>query len=106
MTLSVETLVSDKDLTEAIQLKCSPCYGAMSFANALGGSKTIPWTLCHSQTLETLLDEADARGISLEGIVCSVEKQPIKETLYYKRAKRLMTEQEFQKAFREWQKGK
>lgn len=105
MILSIETPVTNKDLIEAIQLKCSPCYAAMAMCNALGGSVTVPWTLCHSQTLKTLVDEANTRLVSLDGVECSVEKQPIKETMYYKRAMGLITEDEFQAAFRKWKNG-
>lgn len=98
-------VISHKELKQAICLKCANCYGALSFANALGGSKTDAWILCHAYTLKQLLEEAKNLNLDLSGLKCAVENQPIEETLYYKRAAGLITEQEFQTAFRKWQRG-
>ncbi len=99
-------VISHKELKQAICLKCANCYGAMSFANALGGSKTDAWYLCHEYTLKQLLEEAKSLNLDLGGLKCAVEDTPIEETLYYKRAAGLITEQEFKIEFAKWQKGK
>lgn len=101
-----ERTVSHDDLKKAICLKCSPCYGAMAFANALGGSKTDAWYLCHAYTLKQLLDEAKEQNLDLKGLMCAVESQPIEETFYYKRAAGLVTEEEFKVLFNKWKEGK
>lgn len=105
LNIQESKIISVKDLKEAICLKCANCYGAMSFANALGGSRTDAWFLCHTYTLKQLLEEARQQNLDLSGLKCAVENQPIEETLYYKRASGLITEQEFKTAFSKWQKG-
>lgn len=105
LKIKEDRVISVKELKQAICLKCANCYGAMSFANALGGSKTDAWYLCHTHTLKELLAEANELKLDLSGLKCAVEEQPIEETLYYKRAAGLMTEQEFKQAFSKWQRG-
>ena len=95
--------ISHKALKEAICLKCANCYGAMSFANALGGSKTDAWLLCHAYSLKVLLGEAAAQKIDLNGLVSAIDNQPIEQTMYYRRATGAITEEEFQAEFRKWQ---
>jgi hypothetical protein len=97
--------ISKEDLIKAISLKCANCYAAMSFANALGGSRTDAWYLCHAYTLKQLVDEADSLGVDLSDVKSAIDHIPVKESLYYKRAMKLMTEQEFKAAFSKWQKG-
>lgn len=92
-------------LKEAICLKCANCYVAMSFANVLGGTPSDAWYLCHAYPLKALLAEARERGLDLSGLKAAVDGIPIEQSLYYKRATGAMTEDEFQAAFREWQKG-
>ena len=89
----------------AVSLKCANCYGAMSFANAIGGALCAEWVLCHAHTLKALLAFATAQGISLDGLLSAVDKTPVQETLYYRRAAGLMTEAEFQVEFSKWQRG-
>lgn len=47
---------SDAAVLEAIRLKSSNCYGALSFANALGGSRSDAWDLCYTVPLKGLID--------------------------------------------------
>jgi hypothetical protein len=96
---------SHKDLLRAISLKCSNPYGAMSMLNALGGTQDTPWKLCHAFKLKDLIDEATRRGLSLDDVKTSCEPQPVKESMYYKRATGEWTEEQFQVEFRKWQKG-
>ena len=100
-----EKTISHDDLKKAISLKCANCYGAMSFANALGGSRTNAWYLCHAYTLKQLLDEANSIGLDLSDVKSAIDHKLVKETLYYKRTSGEMTEREFQAAFRKWQNG-
>lgn len=101
----LEKEITNKDLTKAISLKCANCYGAMSFANALGGYQDIPWQLCHKYPLKDLIEEAENRNIDLSNVNAAVEVMPVKETMFYKRAKGLITEQEFKELFRKWKRG-
>ena|SRR5581483_10121330 len=100
-----ERTISTEDLKKAICLKCANCYAAMSFANALGGSRTDAWYLCHAYTLKQLLDEAKSLNLDLTGLKSAIDNKPVEETLYYKRATGIMTEQEFKAAFKKWQNG-
>jgi hypothetical protein len=77
----------------------------MSFANAIGGSRTDAWYLCHNYTLKELVDEADSYSVDLSDVKSSIDNIPVKESLYYKRAMGLITEQEFKAAFKKWQNG-
>lgn len=100
--LKLEREVRNEDLIKAISLKCSNPYGAMSFANALGGSRTTPWELCHTYPLYDLITEAENRNINLAEVNTSVEVQPVMDSMYYKRAKGLVTEVEFKELFSRW----
>jgi hypothetical protein len=103
--LVVERVISAEELKEAISIKCANCYAAMSFANALGGSRTDAWYLCRAYTLKQLLDEASSIGLNLSGLKSAIDDIPIEESLYYKRATGEMDEQEFRAAFSKWQRG-
>jgi len=105
LKITTERVISIDKLKKAISLKCANCYAAMEFANALGGSKTDEWILCHSFTLKQLLDEANAQGVDLSDVKSSIDNIPVQESLYYKRATGDMTEQEFRAAFSKWQRG-
>ena len=56
-------------------------------------------------TLKDLLAEVDRRGLSLDGRLSAVDRIPVKETLYYARARGLITEEELRKQFLEWRNG-
>lgn len=105
LKITEERTISIDRLKKAISLKCANCYAAMEFANALGGSKTDEWILCHSFTLKQLLDEANAQNVDLSDVKSSIDNIPVKDSLYYKRATGEMTEQEFRAAFKKWQNG-
>lgn len=100
--MKLEREVHNKDLIEAISLKCSNLYGAMAFANALGGSKTTSWELCYKYPLYDLIAEAEDRRIDLSIVDTAVEVQPVMDSMYYKRAKGLVTESEFKELFNRW----
>lgn len=105
LKITTERVISIEKLKKAISLKCANCYAAMEFANALGGSKTDEWILCHSFTLKQLLEEANSQGVDLSDVKSSIDDIPVKDSLYYKRATGDMTEQEFRAAFSKWQRG-
>ena len=50
--------VNDRVLQQAIELKCSECYGAMSVANRLGGSPSEDWIVARSNKLADLIADA------------------------------------------------
>ena len=93
------------DVKKAIRLRCANCWGAMSFANQLGGYPSPEWVLAHSHTLKELLDHAREAGIDLTGLEAAVEGGPIEGTMYYRRATGELSETEFRAEFRKWQKG-
>jgi hypothetical protein len=98
---------TNASLIKAIRLKCENCYGAMSFANALGGYPSPQWILCHSYSLKDLLEEAKNRKLDLSQISTEIDPiLPIIQTLYYKRATGEMTEKEFRREFSKWKRGK
>jgi hypothetical protein len=61
----IATPVSDHILRHAIELKCSGCYGAMSIANALGGSQTEDWKIARAHKLVDLIAEARRRQLDM-----------------------------------------
>lgn len=103
--LKAERTISHDSLKKAISLRCANCFAAMQFANILGGTQTDAWYLCHTYTLRQLVDEANSLGLDLSEVKSSIDDKPVKETLYYKRAMDLITEQEFRAAFKKWQNG-
>ena len=96
---------NDLDLKEAISLKCAMCYGALSFANAIGGFLTKPWELCHTYSLKDLLLEAEERKIDLSDTKSAIDGKPIRDTLYYKKAKGLISDEEYKNRIKEWKNG-
>jgi hypothetical protein len=95
-----------EDVKEAIRLKCANCYGALAMCNRLGGTATKAWDLCHSYSLKDLLEHAKEANIDLKGIKAAVDNTPIEDSLYYKRATGIFTEEEFQTEFCKWKNGK
>lgn len=57
--------LASSDLLEAIALMCSPVFGALHMANALGGAQTAAWSAVRSFSLAQLIDEAVQRGLDL-----------------------------------------
>lgn len=53
----------DAALTKAITLMISECFGAMCFANALGGSQTDKWKIIHDYKVDEIMSEAKKRGL-------------------------------------------
>ncbi len=94
------------DIKDAVRLKCANCYGAMAMANAIGGSRTPGWDLCHGHSLKEILAEAKEQQIDLSGVKSAVDDKPVETTLYFQRAAGTITEAEFKTKFREWQEGK
>jgi hypothetical protein len=56
------------DLVKAISLRCSPVFGSLSIANALGGSENDAWKVVRGFTLVQLVDEAVRRGVDLSEV--------------------------------------
>lgn len=82
--MEITTPVSDADLLHAIELRCSECFGAMNFANALGGSKSVPWELVRTYSFLDLVDKAIERGLDVMGIKAAVDHRPIQDTTIWK----------------------
>lgn len=97
--------VSDSDLLKALSLKSAPCYAAMAFANALGGTPSIPWMICHSTKLADIISEVRLRKLDISSLKCAVEDLPVEKCLYFRRAEGTITEEEFLREFAKWQRG-
>ena len=82
--VEIATPVSDAELLHAIELRCSECFGAMNFANALGGSETTEWKLVREYSFLVMVDEAIKRGLDVMGVKSAVDKRPIQETVIWK----------------------
>ena len=98
--------VKDRHLIEAIRTSCENCWGALQMCNALGGDRDEKWAALHTFTRKQLVEEANRRGINLTDVKLEIDPKgtPVTESMYYKRSMGVMTEAEFQKAFREWKK--
>lgn len=103
--MALAMTVTDAELKTAISYKCSNCYAAMAMGNRIVGGRDNVLALCLSTTLASMLEEATERGIDVASLHCAVGEQPVKDSLYYKRATGEMTEREFLDAFRRWQNG-
>lgn len=71
---------SDADLKHAIELLISECFSAMCIANALGGSRTLPWQLVRENKVEAVFAEAKRRKLPLAGLKMSVGDKCIEDT--------------------------
>ncbi len=69
--LVLATPLRDDDLLKAISLLCSPVFGALSMANALGGGVTDAWRAVREHPLSRLVDEAIDRGLDLTSLKAS-----------------------------------
>lgn len=85
--MTITQPVSDKHLLEAISLRISGCFGAMSVANALGGSPSVPWALARKHGLDELVADALDRGLDVRGIKAAVDGTPFMETPAYLRVR-------------------
>jgi hypothetical protein len=68
LTITVVQPVRDDDLIQAIAIRCSPVFGALSMANALGGARTDAWRAVREFTLVQLVDDALTRGLDLTAL--------------------------------------
>ena len=75
--------VKDSDLLHAIELRCSECFPAMNIANALGGSRTVPWDLVRTYSLVEMLQEAKDRGLDLSNLKAAVDGRKVVESKAY-----------------------
>lgn len=67
------TPANDLDLQKSIELKCSECYGAMSIANAIGGTPSRDWHIARKFKLADLIAEAGRRGLDMSGWKTAVD---------------------------------
>jgi hypothetical protein len=85
---------TDKELQEAIELRCSECFPAMNIANSIGGNtKSIEWRLVRSFSLVELIKEAMLRGLPVEQFKSAVGGKPIKNTTIYLAAMRAIDDE-------------
>lgn len=59
---------STESIVAAISLLCSPVFGALNVANALGGARSDTWILAREHELDRLIDEAVRRGADLSEV--------------------------------------
>jgi len=57
----------DSDIIEAIEIRTSECFGAMSIANAIAGYQSDSWYLIRNYSLDELKEEAKKRGLKIKG---------------------------------------
>lgn len=72
--------VATEHVVEAIAILCSPVFGALNMANALGGAQTDVWRLVRDFTLAQLIDEAAERGAVLDGVHAACCDVPVLDT--------------------------
>lgn len=72
-----QPVYTDGDLLKAIEILSAECYGAMSFANALGGEATIPWQILRNNSWTEIVNEAVARGLDVSHLKCAVTGTPV-----------------------------
>lgn len=70
------TVPTDKELTDAIAIRCSECFMALLFANAFSGRETMPWKIIKNHTLADMLTEAKLRNINLASVPVAVGDEP------------------------------
>lgn len=80
----------DSEIRSAIELKCSACYGAMSVANALGGSQTADWRLARRYKLVDLIAEANRRGLDMTDWKTAVMQERLCDTAPFVKAGELL----------------
>jgi hypothetical protein len=99
--------ITDASLIQAICTKCATCYGALAFCRGLSGSdETDEWWLCRNHTIEQLLAEADQRGLDLMSSVSAVDRQPLTESMRYRRARGLVGDVEYRRYGRDLSAGR
>lgn len=91
MTLTTEVKITDQNLKDAIAIRCSPCFGALNVANALGGSETTEWALIRTFSAVAIVKEIEARGIDITALPCAVEKDTlVVDSQTYQKAKAIL----------------
>ena len=83
------TMTPDKaDITAAIELMINKCFPALSVANALGGSDTIPWRLAREIGFAELVASAREHGVDIAGLRGNVDGRSILSAPIYAKARR------------------
>ena len=74
--------VSTPDLVSAISLACSPVFGTLDLANALGGpiAQSNAWRAVRTLSLAQLVEEAIARGVDLSEVKAACCSVPVVDT--------------------------
>lgn len=75
--MSLKNTFSVESLTKAVTILGSECFGAMRFANSLGGIQSDEWKILHNNKWEDILTEAKSAGINLEDLKCAVTNTPL-----------------------------
>ncbi len=101
----ISTTPDPEDVKQAIAYRCADCWGALSFANAIGGQRTPAWALAHGHSLKELVDHAAECGISLEGLKAAVTGAPVESTMLYRYATGAITREQFREEVRKWKEG-
>lgn len=92
MALSTSHSPTDEHVLEAIRLRCSQCFQAMNFANALGGSPSVPWELVRTYSLSELVADALDRGLvdELRTLKAAVDHTPFMDTPHYLKVREMI----------------
>lgn len=78
--------VPDRVIKEAVELKLSSCYPAMSMANAIGGSRSQVWDVARGNKVVDLIASAIARGMDVSKWKTAVDGKDIAESGAYNSA--------------------
>jgi hypothetical protein len=57
--------IRSSSLVEAIQIICSPVFGSLNVANAIGGAQTDDWQIIREFTPAEIVDEIINRGLDI-----------------------------------------
>jgi hypothetical protein len=90
-------------LQKALCIKCDNAYATLAKVNM--NNYRDEWWLCHTYSLAELIQMAEVQGINFGELFTVTDKIPVRNSLYYKRATKAITEAEFRSAFMRWQRG-
>lgn len=88
--MEVKRPVTDAVLREAIEIRISECFGAMSIANAIGGREDDVWRLIRQVSLVEMIAEALDRGLPVREFKTAVGDIRFLDTPYYLKVRDLI----------------
>lgn len=82
LSLTTSQPVPDEVLLDALRIRCSPAFGAMQLANALGGVSDDggPWPILRQHPPLAIVMEVLDRQLSVDGLTASCSETPVTES--------------------------